>query len=207
MGCAVVPLVGSSVGVARSPRAGVPSLPCVVSGGLWACAGVIRMASDSRFGGVCWGRASPGMVRRPLGVGGAGPSVVVCPSCGWVLVPAAMSSFSAPRSLFPPLPWPLGGFLLPCCVAPGAHALWAPARHIEGFCAPLPECPSLPLAVPSPVPFPFPLWWWWAGAGGAAGPGLGPGGLEPLAEGFGGCRGGGGRGPRPGGGPPMPLAA
>ena len=82
VGCAAVFPVGSSVGVACSPRAGVPSLPCVVSSGWWACAGVTRMASDSRFGGVCWGRASPGVVRRLLGAGGAGPSVVVCPCCG-----------------------------------------------------------------------------------------------------------------------------
>ena len=106
VGCAAVFPVASSVGVARSPRAGVPSLPCVVSGGCWACAGVIRMASDSRLGGVCCGRASPGVVRCPLGVGGAGPTVVVCPSCVWVLVPAVMSSFPAPRSLPPPLPGP-----------------------------------------------------------------------------------------------------
>ena len=106
VGCAAVFPVGSSVGVERPPLAGVPSLPCLVSGGWWACAGVIRMASDLRFGGVCWGRASTGVVRRPLGVGGAGPSVVVCPSCGWVLVPATMSSFPAPRSLFLPLPGP-----------------------------------------------------------------------------------------------------
>ena len=31
----------SSVGVARSPRVGVPSIPRVVSGGWWVCAGVI----------------------------------------------------------------------------------------------------------------------------------------------------------------------
>ena len=36
----------STVGVARSPRVGVPSVLRVVSGGRWACAGVIRMASD-----------------------------------------------------------------------------------------------------------------------------------------------------------------
>ena len=43
----------SSVGVAHSPRVGVPSIPCVVSDGWWACAGVIHTASDSCFGGVC----------------------------------------------------------------------------------------------------------------------------------------------------------
>ena len=96
-------------------------------------------------------------------------------------------------ALFPcapvPVPspsWPLGGFLLPCFVAPGALSLWAPACHLGRFRAPLPVCPCLPLALPLPMPFPFPMWWWLGGQGGAAGPGLGVGGLEPLAEGLGG---------------------
>ena len=45
----------SSVGVARSARVGVPSIPRVVSGGWWVCAGVIRTASDACFGDACWG--------------------------------------------------------------------------------------------------------------------------------------------------------
>ena len=49
----------SSVGVTRSPRVGVLSFPRVVSGGWWVCAGVIRMASDVCFGGVCWGVRPP----------------------------------------------------------------------------------------------------------------------------------------------------
>ena len=61
--------------------------------------------------------------------------------------------------------WPLGGFLLPRCVTPGALSLWAPASHLGRFRAPLPECPSLLLALPLPVPFPFPVWWWWGGGG------------------------------------------
>ena len=74
--------VASSVGVARSPRVGVPSILRVVSGGRWACAGVICMASDVCFGGVCWGVW--------WGSGGAGPPVVVCPSWVWVVVPAVV---------------------------------------------------------------------------------------------------------------------
>ena len=58
VGCAAVFPVASSVGVVRSRRAGVPSLPYVVSGGWWACAGVICMPSDLRFSEVCWGRAA-----------------------------------------------------------------------------------------------------------------------------------------------------
>ena len=136
MGCAAVFPVGSFVGVGRSPRAGVPSLPCVVSGGWWACAGVIHMASDSRFGGVCWGRASPGVVRCLLGMGGAGRSVVVCPSCGQVLVPAAMSSFPAPRSLFPPLPGP---WVVSC-----SHVVSLPVPCPYGSCL-------SPWALPCPI--------------------------------------------------------
>ena len=135
------------------------------------------------YAGV-WGRAPPGVVRCPLGVGGrwslrhGTPFLRVGPGarrdvlflCAPVPVPSAS--------------WPLGGFLLPRCVAPGALSLWAPACHLGRYRAPLPECPSLPLALPLPVPFPFPVsWWWWGGGGGADGPGLGVGGLEALAEG------------------------
>ena len=74
----------SSVGVARSPRVGVPYILRVVSGGRWACAGVICMASDVCFGGVCWGVW--------WGWGGAGPPVMVCPSWVWVVVPSQNDS-------------------------------------------------------------------------------------------------------------------
>ena len=153
MGCAAVLPVASSVGVARSPRAGAPSIPCVFSGGWRACAGVTRTASDSCFGVVCWGRAPPGVVRRPLVVAGAGPSVVVCPSGGWVLVSAAMSSFPAPRSLFPPLPGP---WVVSC-----SHVVSLPVPCPYG-CLPVtlgasvPPCRSVPLfPLPSPCPCPF----------------------------------------------------
>ena len=59
----------SSVGVARSPRVGVPSILRVVSGGWWVCAGVIRTASDACIGGVCLGGAPPGVVGCLVGVG------------------------------------------------------------------------------------------------------------------------------------------
>ena len=45
----------SSVGVARSPRVGVPTVPRVVSSGWWVCACVILTASDACFGGARWG--------------------------------------------------------------------------------------------------------------------------------------------------------
>ena len=155
----------SSVGAARSPRVGVPFIPRVVSGGWWVCAGVIRTASDSCFGGACWGCASPGVVRRSLGLGrrwslrrgmpflGVGRG-----ACGGVLFLCA-SVHALARS------WSLGGFLTPCCVAFGALPLWAPAPHLGPLRAPLPECPFPSLALPLPVPFPFPVWWWWAGGG------------------------------------------
>ena len=194
--------VASSVGVARSPRVGVPSIPCVVSGGWGVWAGVICTASASCFGSACWGCASPGLVRRLLGVGRRWSLRCGMPflglgrgACGGALflcasVPAPVPSCS------------LGGFLPPRCVSSSALSLWAPA-----LCAPLPECPLLPLALPLPVPFPFPVRWWWGGGGGADGPGLGVGGPGAIGGGLGGCGGGGGSGPRRGGGPPMWLAA
>ena len=91
-------LAASSVGVARSHRVGVPSIPRVVSGGWWVCAGVIRTASDACFGGVFWG-VRP---QESWGVrwwwGGAGPPVVVCPSWVWVVAFAVLSFSSVPWS-------------------------------------------------------------------------------------------------------------
>ena len=190
VGCAAVFPAASSVGVARSPHVGVPSIPCVVSGGWWVCAGVIRTASDLCFGGACWGFAPLGVVQRPLGVGrrsslrrgmpflGVGPG-----ACRGVLFLCASVPALAPC-------WFFGGFLPPRCVASGALSLWALVPHFGPLRAPLPECPFLSLALPLPVPFPFPgvvvVGW----VKGADGPGLGVGGLEPLAEGLGGVGGG-----------------
>ena len=53
--------------------------------------------------------------------------------------------------------WPMGGFLLPCCVAPGALSLWAPACYFGPLLAPLPGCPSPSLALSLPVPFLSPV--------------------------------------------------
>ena len=207
VGCAAVFPAASTVGPARSPRVGAPSICCVVSGGCWACAGVTRTASDSCFGGVCWGRAPPGVVRRPLGVGrhwsiqrdmpflrmGPGARRGVLFLCASVPVPASS--------------WPLGGFLPPCCVASGAVSLWAPAPHLGPFRATLPEYSFLSLALPLPVPFPFPVWWWWGGGGGRPWPGPRAGWPGAIGGGLGRCRGGGGPGPRRGGGPPVWPAA
>ena len=163
-GCAAAFPAASSMGVARSPYVSVPPIPCVVPGGPWARAGVIRTASDSCFGGVCWGRAPPGVVRRPPGGGAAlvPPSRYALPACGsW----CPLSSSSAPLSLFLPFPGPS---VVSCShvVGPlGALSLWAPACHFGPFRALLPECPSLSVALPLHVPFPFPVWWWWGGGG------------------------------------------
>ena len=165
VGCAAVFPAASSAAVACFPRVSVPPIPRLVSGGWWAGAGVFRTASDSCFGGVCRGRAPPGVVRRPLGVGrrwslrrgmpflGVGPGARhgVLFLCASVPVPATS--------------WPLVGFLPPRCVTSGALSLWAPAPHLGHFRALLPECPFLSLALPLPVPFPFPVWWWWGGGG------------------------------------------
>ena len=115
----------SSVGVARSPRVGVPSVLRVVSGGRWACAGVIRMASDACFGGVCWGVW--------WGWGGAGLPVVVCPSWLWVVVPAVVPFSSVSWSPFPPLP---GSWVVSC-----PHVVLLPAPCP---CVCLPSLGALP---------------------------------------------------------------
>ena len=181
LGCAAVFPAASFVPVARFPRVGLPSIPCVVSAGWWACAGVIRTAFDSCFGAVCWGRAPPGILRRPLGVGRHSSLRRGMPFLR--VGPGARRGFLFLCALVPvPSPcWPLGGFLLPRCVASGALSLWAPACHSGPFRAPLSECPFLSLALPLPVPFPFPVCWWRGGGQG--------GGLEPLAKGSGGVGG------------------
>ena len=113
----------SSVGLASSPRVGVPSIPRVVSGGWWVCTGVICTASDACFGGVCggmrsresWGvrfglgrRWSPHRGMSFLGVGRG-----VCRGALFLraLVPAPAPS------------WFLGGFLPPCGVSSGVLSL------------------------------------------------------------------------------------
>ena len=195
--------VASSVGVARSPRVGVRSIPCVVSGGWWVRAGVIRTASASCFGGTCWGCASPGVVRRSLGVGrrlslrrGMPFQGVGRGACRSAVVPSS----SVPRSPLLSLPGP---WVVSC-----PHVVSLPVPCPYGrlpLRAPLPDCPLLPLAFPLPVPFPFPVRWWWGG-GGRRWPSPGGGWPGAIGGGLGGCGGGGGPGPRRGGGPPMPLA-
>ena len=160
VGCAAVFPMASSVGVARSPRAGAPSFPCVVSGGWWACAGVICMASDSPFGGVCWGRASRGLMWPPLGVEGAGPPILVCPSCVWVIslrpgpcsLPfLALGWFTAPTLCRSWCPVPMGA-----CLSP-----WALPCPLAGVSR---SAPCLPLARALPLPGVVVVGW---GGGGA----------------------------------------
>ena len=119
VGCATVFPLASSVGVARSPRAGVPSLPCVVSGGVWASAGVFRRASDSRFGGVCWGRASPGVAL------GWFPAPTLCRSRCPVPMGACLSPWA--------LPCPLAGVSLSAPCPPLARALSLPGVVVVGW--------------------------------------------------------------------------
>ena len=113
----------SSVGVARSPRVGVPSIPRVVSGGCWVCAGVIRTASDACFGGACWGvrpRESWGI---RWGWGGAGLPVVVCPSWVSVVAFSVVPFSSVPWSPLLPLP---GSWVVSC---PHVKSLPAPCPY------------------------------------------------------------------------------
>ena len=127
----------ASVGVARSRRVGVPSIPRVVSSGWWVCAGVIRTASDACFGSVYWGvrpRESWGV---RWGWGGAGPPVVVCPSWVWVVAFAVVSFSSVPWSPLPPLP---GSWVVSC-----PHVVSLPAS-CPCECLPSVGTPPCPLA-------------------------------------------------------------
>ena len=112
-----------------------------------------------------WGRAPPGVARCPLGMGRCWslrrgmPFLRVCPgTCRCVLLLCVTVPVPSPS-------WPMGGTLLPCCVAPGALSLWAPACYHGPFLAPLPGCPFPSLALHLPVPFSFPVWWRWGGGG------------------------------------------
>ena len=109
----------SSVGVARSPRVSLPSILRVVSGGRWVCAGVIRMASDVCFGGVCWGVRPRVLWGVWWGWGGADPPVVVCPSWVWVVVPPVVPFSSVSWSPLPPYPG--------SCVVSCPHVVSLPA--------------------------------------------------------------------------------
>ena len=91
----------SSVGVARSPCVGVPSIPRVVSGGWWVCAGVIRTASDACFGGVCRGVRHWESCGVWWGWGGAGRPVVVYPSWVWVVASAVEAGHNPTLAFYP----------------------------------------------------------------------------------------------------------
>ena len=103
-------------------------------------------------------------------------------------MPAVMSSFPVPRSLFPPLPGPwvvscsdVVSLLVPCPFGrlPVTLSLPCPLAGVSL------SAPSPPLARALSLPGVVVVGW----GGGAAGPGLGVAGLEPLAEGSGGVGG------------------
>ena len=172
-GCALPPLCGFRwlVGVCRCVPYGVRSV-------LWrrVLAGLRLWGSHS----VRWGRG------RCLSLLCGAPFRCVRPGARrCVLSPCATVPGPSPS-------WPVGGFLLPCCVAPGALFMWASACYLGSLLARLLGCPFPSLALPLPVRFPFPVWWC-LGGGGACG--------APMAHawgwvvwshggGFGGCRGG-----------------
>ena len=194
-------LAASSVGVARSPRVGVPSILRLVF--WWP----VRMRWCDPHGVRCLLRwcvlgCLVGLGRRwspSRGVPFLGVGRGACRGALFlrVLVPAPAPS------------WFLGGFLPPCGVASGVLSLRVPALT---WGPSVPSCLSAPWCpLPFPCPCPAPSW---CGGGGRGGVGRGrrrprPGGGWPGATGggLGGCRGGGGPGPHRRGGPPMPLAA
>ena len=164
MGRAAAFLAASSVGVARSPRVGVPSIPRVVSGGWWVCDGVIRTASDACFGGACWGVRPRESCGVRWGWGGAGPpSWYALPGCGswrlpWCPFPLCLGPRSCPFLV-------LGWFPAPMLCLFRRPVPMGACPHLEPLRALLPECPSLSLALPLPLSFPFLVWWWWGGEG------------------------------------------
>ena len=154
----------SSVGVARSPRVGVPSIPRVVSGGWWVCAGVICTASDACFGSACWGVRPRESCGVQWGWGGAGPpSWYALPGCWswrlpWCPFPPCLGPRSCPFLVlgwFPPPMWCLFRRSVPMGACP----------HLGPLPALLPECPLVSLALPLPLSFPFPVWRWRGGEG------------------------------------------
>ena len=100
-----------------------------------------------------------------------------------------VSSFSAPRSPFLPLPgrWvvfcPYVVLLQVPCPYGRLPLTWGPSVP------PYLSVPFCPLPYPCPCPFPPRCGGGGLGGGGADGPGLGVGGMEPLAEGLGGVGG------------------
>ena len=141
-----------------------------------------------------------------LGWGGAGPSVVVCPSWVWVLVPAVVSLFSAPRSPFLLLPGPWVVSCSHVVSLPVPCPYWRPPVTLSPS---VPACQSVPLCpLPSPCPWPFPSRCHGGGEGGGRRwPRPGDGWPGAIGGGSGGCRGGGGPRRRPGGGPLIRPAA
>ena len=154
-----------------------------------------RTALESCFGGVWWGLASAACGSGECVASAGGglccslrccmPFVRVCPGACHRIV---CSCASVP---VPSLSWPLGGFLLPCCVVP----LPCPCGRLPVILGPSsPPCRGVPSGpLPSACPCPFPSRFVGGGVGwGRAGrrwlmPGVG--GLEPPAEVFGGLGG------------------
>ena len=152
--------VASSVGVARSPRVGVPSILRVVSGGRWACAGVIRMASDASV--VC------------VGVFGGGGAALV--PLSWCALPGC-GSWCLPWCPFPPCLGPrsrpflvLGWFPAPMWCRFRRPVPASACPHLGPLRALLPECSLVPPALPLPLSCPFLVWWWREGRGGEGAP-------------------------------------
>ena len=189
-GCALLPLCGVRwwVGVSWCGLCGVGSV-------LRRRALVGVRFRGSR--GVSWGW------------GGAGPSVVACPSCVCALVPVVALSPSVPRPLVLPRPGPL---VVSCPLVAPPPVPCPCGCLLVTFGPSSPPCRgvlSRPLLFPFPCPFPSRC-----GGGGVGGGPAGrrwpmPGGGSSGATGggFWGCRGSGDPERRPGRGLPMPPEA
>ena len=174
VGCVAAFPAAPLVGVASSPRVGVPSVPCAGSVGWWARDCAAHAASNRAVRRLLAGVRLRGSPRVGWGWGGGDPFIAAYLSCVCALVPAVAPLPSVPF-LFLALRWFLAPVLCrPRCLVPvGACLLpWASPR-------PLAAGPPFAVSLPGVVV---------VGSGGglwgADGRSLGLGGLEPPADGL-----------------------
>ena len=144
----------SSVGVARSPRVGVPSIPRVVSGGLRCLLRRCVLGGAPPGSGAAFGGGGAALVPR---------SWYALPGCGswglpWCPLPPCLGPRSCPFLVlgwFPAPMWCLFRRPVPMGACP----------HLGSLRALLPECPLVSLALPLPLSFPFLVWCWRGGEG------------------------------------------
>ena len=159
----------SSVGVVRSTRVGVPSIPRVVL--RW----LVGVRWCDPYGVRCLlrrcvlGGAPPGVVGRSVGVGRrwSPRRGMAFLGIGRGVCRGALSPCLGPRSRpflvlgwFPAPMWCLFRRPVPVSACP----------HLGPLRALLPECLLVSLSLPLPLSSPFLVWWWREGRGGEGAP-------------------------------------